>query len=236
MFSNKVIDTDVFLDMPATTQMLYFHLAMRADDDGFVDNPKRILRMIGASDDDLRVLIGKQFLVAFDTGVIVIRHWKLHNYLRNDRYHPTIHQQELSQLTEDETGAYAKLDTTGIPDGIPNGYQMDTEVRLGKDRIDKVKHKYGVDANVLLTDEEYEKLKTLFPEDYEQRIDDLSLYLSSKGKTYKNHFATIRNWDRMDKKRDAAAPHRMTPEEEQKRAWEAFLERHKDEPDGEHYD
>lgn len=89
MFAKTIIDSDAFLDMPASSQMLYFHLAMRADDDGFVNNPKKIQRMIGAADDDLKLLLVKNFILAFDTGIIVIRHWKIHNYIRNDRYTPT---------------------------------------------------------------------------------------------------------------------------------------------------
>ena len=81
MFSKSIIDSDLFLDMPATTQMLYFHLAMRADDDGFINDPKRIMRMIGASDDDMRILIAKQFVILFDSGIVVIKHWRIHNYI-----------------------------------------------------------------------------------------------------------------------------------------------------------
>lgn len=107
MFSKRVIDTDEFLDMPATAQMLYFHLAMNADDDGFVGKPKTIMRMCRASEDDLTVLLGKQFVISFDTGVIVIRHWRIHNYLRKDTYHPTIYEQEKSMLCLDKSDAYS---------------------------------------------------------------------------------------------------------------------------------
>ena len=132
--------------------------------------------------------------------------------------------------------------TLGTTVGTTLGTTSGTETRMIKnDKNEKnnnmsVRHRHGTHQNVLLTEEEYKKLQEEFPDDYESRIDDLSYYMKSKGKTYKDHSATIRNWDRMQKKRDAATPHRLTPEEEQKRAWEAFLERHKDEPDGEHYD
>ena len=82
MFTQKIIDSDAFLDMPLSTQALYFHLNMRADDDGFINNPKRIQRTIGASDDDLKLLIAKRFVICFENGVIVIKHWKMHNTLR----------------------------------------------------------------------------------------------------------------------------------------------------------
>ena len=89
MFSMKIVDSDAFLDMPHSTQNLYFHLNMRADDDGFINNPKKIQRMLGASDDDLKLLLAKRFILAFDSGIIVIKHWRMHNTLRKDRYHPT---------------------------------------------------------------------------------------------------------------------------------------------------
>ena len=98
MFTQKIVDSDAFLDMPLTTQALYFHLNMRADDDGFVNNPKKIQRMICASDDDLKLLIAKRFLLAFENGVVVIKHWRMHNLLRKDRYNPTQYQEYMEQL------------------------------------------------------------------------------------------------------------------------------------------
>ena len=130
MFAKTIIDSDAFLDMPLSAQALYFHLSMRADDDGFVNNPKKIQRMVGASDDDGKLLAMKRFILNFESGVIVIKHWKIHNYIRNDRYKETVYQAEKSMLVEKENKAY----TFGIPDGIPNGYQMETQVSIGKDR------------------------------------------------------------------------------------------------------
>ena len=213
MFAKTIIDSDAFLDMPLSTQVLYFHLSMRADDDGFVNNPRKIQRMIGSSDDDLKLLMVKQFLIAFESGVVVIKHWKIHNYIRNDRYKPTIYQDERKQLEESESKAYEL--------GIPNGYQMDTQVRLGKDSIDKdslvedsissapapekpTRHKYGYYKNVLLSDEDMEKLKSEFPEDWQKRIERLSEYIASKGAKYKNHLATIRAWAKKDADRRSA--------------------------------
>lgn len=98
MFAKTIIDSDAFIDMPLSTQALYFHLSMRADDDGFINNPKKIQRMIGASDDDIKVLLTKRYIIAFDSGVIVIKHWKIHNYIRNDRYKPTVHIEEKAQV------------------------------------------------------------------------------------------------------------------------------------------
>ena len=106
MFAKTIIDSDAFLDMPLTTQALYFHLSMRADDDGFINNPKKLQRMIGASDDDLKLLAAKDFIIPFDTGIVVIKHWKIHNYIRNDRYKPTVYQREKESLSIRENGAY----------------------------------------------------------------------------------------------------------------------------------
>ena len=138
MFAKTIIDSDAFLDMPLSTHALYFHLSMRADDDGFINNPKKIQRMIGSSDDDLKLLIAKNFIIPFESGIVVIKHWKIHNYIRNDRYKETVYQEERKQLSEKENKAYTFV---GLPSGIPNGrqvvYQMDTQVRLGKDSIGK---------------------------------------------------------------------------------------------------
>lgn len=143
MFTKKITDSDAFLDMPASTQALYFHLNMSADDDGFVNNPKKIQRMVGANDDDLKLLIAKSFIITFESGVIVIKHWRMHNYVRNDRYKPTDYIEEKSFLSVKQNNAYtldvSKLDTVGIP----NGNQMATKclpvVSVGKDRLGKVR-------------------------------------------------------------------------------------------------
>ena len=209
MFAKTIIDSDVFLDMPLSTQALYFHLSMRADDDGFINNPKKIQRMIGASDDDLKVLVMKRFILPFDSGVVVIKHWRMHNYIRNDRYKETVYQEEKAQLLLKENGAYTQVATLGIPDGN----QVETQVRLGKDRVrlelgeDSVeeaqppkstRHKYGMYENVLLSDEEFQKLQEEFPHDHFERIERLSEYIASHGKKYKSHLATIRAWARKD--------------------------------------
>ena len=133
MFAKSVIDSDMFLDMSLSTQALYFHLAMRADDDGFVNNPKRIQRMIGASDDELKILIAKQYIFPFESGVVVIKHWKVHNYIQKDRYHPsTLSEKQLLKVNNDNT--YEVLDTECIQPCIQDGNIG--KVRLGKVRLD----------------------------------------------------------------------------------------------------
>ncbi len=106
MFNNSVIGSDEFLEMPDSSQNLYFHLSMQADDDGFVDNWKSIMRMTGKKEDDLKILITKSFVIPFDTGVLVIRHWRLNNYIQKDRYKDTIHKEEKALLTTDENNVY----------------------------------------------------------------------------------------------------------------------------------
>ena len=141
MFAKTIIDSDAFLDMPLSAQALYFHLSMRADDEGFVNNPKKIQRMVGASDDDCKLLVLKRFILAFESGVIVIKHWKIHNYIRNDRFKETVYVKEKSMLALNENNAYTEVDTVGIPSDNRLVYQMDTQVSIGKDSIGKDKRK-----------------------------------------------------------------------------------------------
>ena len=129
MFSLDIIDTDLFMEMPQTSRLLYYELCMRADDDGFVSSPKKIQKMVGCSDDDFKVLITKKFIIPFNTGIVVIRHWKIHNYIQKDRYKETIYLDEKRQLNQEENGMYTEC--------IQNVYNMDTQVRLGKDSIGK---------------------------------------------------------------------------------------------------
>lgn len=109
MFARAVIDSDLFLDMPLSTQALYFHLGMHGDDDGFVANPRKIQRMIGASDDDMKLLIVKGFVIIFESGVVVLRHWKIHNYIQADRYKSTLYTTEKSLLSCEKGKPYAFL-------------------------------------------------------------------------------------------------------------------------------
>ena len=332
MFAKTIIDSDAFLDMPLSSQSLYFHLSMRADDEGFINNPKKIQRMIGASDDDAKMLIAKKFIIPFESGVVVIKHWKIHNYIRADRLVPTKYADERDCLAVKDNGAYTLVDgmntleeldakdkrklaykesslpysfsykmkrafegktcpvcgktmtsscKTSMPTiqhNIPiskggahelenisiicescNTSIRDTEtdelnnaevvemwdkivaaekngikwfwntellessdvsqmsVRcqsddgIGKDRIGKDKDKYGEFGNVLLKKEEFEKLKEKFPQDYMERIDSLSEYMRSKGKTYKDHYATILSWARKEERENRDKPKPIEP-------------------------
>lgn len=197
MFSLKIVDTDNFLDMSPTAQLLYFHLAMRADDDGFVSSPKKISRMVTQGDDDMRVLIAKEFIIPFKSGVIVIKHWKENNYIQSDRKHNTIYSEEMALLSEDLNGVY-KMDTESTQDVS----KMDTEVRLGKVRLGKVMNT-GTKVPMFIkpTFEELNQycLQTGLVIDPNQFLDYYTAngWLVGKNKM-KDWKATIRNWSRKD--------------------------------------
>ena len=139
MFAKTIIDSDAFLDMPTSTQAFYFHLGMRADDDGFINNPKKIQKIVGGNDDDFKLLIAKRFIIPFESGVVVIKHWKIHNYIQSDRYKPTLYQEEKRQLVTKDNKGYTVLETvdnsTMYTECIQDGYTG--KVRLGKDRLGK---------------------------------------------------------------------------------------------------
>ena len=199
MFTKKIIDSDAFLDMPLTTQALYFHLNMRADDDGFVNNPKKIGRMIGATDDDLKLLLAKRFVLGFESGVIVIKHWRMHNLIRSDRYHKTEYEDEFSHLEVKENGSYTELATTCLP----NGNQVSPEDRLGKDRLGK--DRLGNSNNKRFTPPTIQDVKAYCIQrgnevDPERFID----FYESKGwmvgkNKMKDWKAAVRNWERKEK-------------------------------------
>ena len=150
MFAKTIIDSDAFLDMPQSTQLLYFHLAMRADDDGFVNKPKSIMRDSRSNDDDIKLLMAKKFIIPFESGVIVIKHWRIHNLIRLDRYNETKYTEEKSTLYLDDLGAYTQSkhkavalpstkDSGGKPielgGGLPSVNQRLPQDRLGKDSV-----------------------------------------------------------------------------------------------------
>lgn len=215
MFAKTIIDSDTFLDMPLSTQALYFHLSMRADDEGFINNPKKILRMIGASEDDLKVLLAKNFLLRFVSGVIVIKHWRIHNYIQKDRFKPTLYETEKKMLTATTQG----YEISGSIPCIQDAYTVDTECiqsvytdknSIDKDSIDKdsiddkeqakpaartPKHTYGDFRNVKLTDVEYSKLADKYGIDkVAEAISFLDEYIEEKGYKSKSHYLSMIRW------------------------------------------
>lgn len=178
MFAKTIIDSDAFLEMPLSSQTLYFHLSMRADDEGFINNPKSIMRIVGAKDDDMKLLIAKKFIIPFESGVVVIKHWKIHNYIQNDRFTPTKYPDEKAMLTVDKNSTY-QIENNQC---IQNGYTMDTQVRLGKVRE-------GKDSK----EEDTKKKTSRFAP---PSIDELNSYISSNNynvnaETFINHYETV---------------------------------------------
>lgn len=171
MFAKTIIDSDAFIDMPVTARLLYYDLAMRADDDGFVNSPKKIMRMVGASQDDLGILIMRKFILPFDNGVVVIKHWRIHNYIKNDRYKETTYKEQKAQLELDENKAYRLKPALQIQDGtkmepvcIQSGSNMDTQVRLGKVRLGKDREYTRAGARTREdTDQRFEQFWTAYP-------------------------------------------------------------------------
>ena len=148
MFTMKIVDSDAFLDMPATTQCLYFHLNMRADDDGFIGNPKRIMKITGASEDDLRLLIAKRFVLTFEDGVIVIKHWRMHNTLSRDRYTETSYIDEKRMLLLKENGSYSLASGNVIDDTkLIERSNRQTQQRRNKDAT-KTHSDKGLDIDI----------------------------------------------------------------------------------------
>lgn len=130
MFSKTIIDSDSFLDMPISARLLYYDLAMRADDDGFINSPKKIMKFIGATNDDMNILIMRKFIIPFDNGVVVIKHWRIHNYIRKDTYNETSYKEQKALLELDENKAYRLSNDCSVDD-------PSTQVRLGKVSIGK---------------------------------------------------------------------------------------------------
>ena len=223
MFSKAIIDSDAFLDMPVTTQLLYFHLSMRADDDGFINKPKSIMRACGGNDDDMKILIAKKFIIPFESGIVVIKHWKIHNLIAKDRYTETTYKEEKATLMLDEKNAYTLC--------IQDVNKVETQVSIGKDSIDKYRVvevsgeesqengngndtdvEKGVDNSklefmggtlgkgvILITDAQKDVLlDKLGIEVFNHYIDKLSTFIIKKEANVGNHYKTILKWAEED--------------------------------------
>jgi hypothetical protein len=218
MFAKTIIDSDAFIDMPLSTQALYFHLSMRADDDGFINNPKKITRMIGASEDDFKVLVLKNFIIPFESGIIAIKHWKIHNYIPKDRYKPTVYTEEKTLLESKDNGAYTRC--------IQPVYKTETQVRLSKvslskDKVVEVSDNVDTDNNenvensvnnsfellggtlgkgvVLLTPAQSDALLDKLGLDaFNHYVEKLATFIIDKGAKVSNHYKTILKWAEED--------------------------------------
>ena len=223
MFSLDIVDSDAFISMPLSTQALYFHLSMRADDDGFVKNPKRIQRDIGSNEDDLKVLITKRFILPFDSGIVVIKHWKINNNIRSDRYKPTTYIEEKSSLVVKENGAYTEAHTIGIPSDNQVGDNWLPQVSIGKGSIGLGKgscssedDNNGTDTEdetfelmggtlgqnvVLLTPAQSDALlEKLGLDAFNHYVKKLASFIIDKNATVGNHYKTILKWAEEDAK------------------------------------
>lgn len=222
MFSKAIIDSDAFLDMPVTSQLLYFHLSMRADDDGFINKPKSIMRSCGGNDDDMKLLIAKKFIIPFESGIVVIKHWKIHNLIAKDRYTETNYKEEKATLMLDEKNAYTLCIQNGntgkvsivkdsivkdrVVEGSENGNQeTDLEDDENVDNpVDSSTLEYmggtlgkGV---VLLSDAQREELLDKLGFDaFNYYINRLSTFIIQKGASVKNHYKTILKWAEEDR-------------------------------------
>lgn len=182
MFSIDVTETDTFLEMPLTAQALYFHLAMRGDDDGFVSNPRSIMRVTGCSENDLKTLAESGYIITFRSGVIVISDWKANNYLRGDRYKPTTFQNELSMLTETANKRYVLESGNQVPTvGIPTENQVTTQYRIEEnravvDRVATAAAESRVDSDLAEIVQHFERVIGIFPR---SALDKLQRYRDS---------------------------------------------------------
>ncbi len=237
MFAKSITDSDAFLDMPLSSQALYFHLGMEADDDGFVGNPKRIQRIIGGNEDDIKVLIGKKFLITFENGVVVIKHHRINNNWDRHNCKRTTYLDQFNLLRVKENRAYTLDETKG--DRAQTVFSLDSVFRGEERRIEEKKGEEsktpappskpsapkkekapekiacGEFGNVMLSQEE----KTALVDRYgfataKQLVTSADLYIGSTGTKYKSHYLTILNWARKDKvpERSKTVPIKDAPE------------------------
>lgn len=143
MFAKTIIDSDAFIDMPMSARLLYYDLGMRADDDGFINSPKKIMNFIGATKDDMNILILRKFIIPFESGVVVVKHWRIHNYIRKDTYSETAYKEEKSMLELDENRSYRlNNDQSGRFVDEPSTQVRIGKVSIGKDSIGKDSQEY----------------------------------------------------------------------------------------------
>ena len=202
MFAKTIIDSDAFLDMPLSSQALYFHLSMRADDEGFINNPKKIQRMIGCSDDDLKILLAKCFIIPFESGIVVIKHWKINNYIQNDRFKPTLYTDERARLTVKDNGAYT-MNAGALPDVsnvytdcIQDVYETDTQVSIGKRSVDKPStDKPSIDKPSLIVCTEPSEVSA--PEPIPESVPDVPAIGLNDGSEWRPTVADMDEWQKL---------------------------------------
>lgn len=212
MFAKTIIDSDAFIDMPLSTQALYFHLSMRADDDGFINNPKKIMRMIGASEDDYKVLCLKRFIIPFDSGIVVIKHWKIHNYIQKDRYKPTVYTEEKAALTSKDNGVYTECIQDGytgkvskVKDSIVEYRVVEGSTNVSNENDENVDNfvdnsfeymggQLGKGVVILTNAQREALLEKLGIDAFDHYVDRLSSFILRKDAKVGNHYQTILKW------------------------------------------
>jgi len=203
MFAKSIVLSDAFLDMPLSARCLYFTLGMLADDDGFVSGPKSIMRQCGASEDDMKMLLAKRYILSFESGVIVIKHWRINNYLRSDRYQQTTYIEEKDTLTLDQKGAYTEINKAGIPSmGIPS---------IGKDRLGKDKK-----DNKKFTPPTFEEVEA-YAKERGNKVDPKFFFeYFTEGKWIDSTGKPVRNWKQKMVSWEKHNPPKKTPAEDKK--------------------
>ena len=213
MFSLSVIDTDRFLDMSASAQALYFHLGMHGDDDGFVSAPRKIARAAGCNDDDLRLLIAKNFVIPFESGVVVITDWNINNTLKNDRYHETVYLQEKSKLCIDSNGRYA-VGTKMEPNWNQSGTDLEPEHNVTKLNITENRERAAKPPRPRFVPPSVEEVKAYCIErnngiDAAAFVDFYTAngWKQARGKSIVDWRAAVRTWERREQKPKEADPY-----------------------------
>ena len=209
MFSRTVMESDRFINLLPSAQVLYVFLCLAADDDGAVSNPQTVARTVGSNAGDMDELVKAGFIIAFETGIVVVCHWRAHNKIQKDRYKPSMYKTEFAKIKLD--GNVYRLANNLDTKCIQAVSNTDSQVRIDEDRVGEhsvgeidlpcgssaLTKPYGEFRNVMLSDEEITKLKSDVP-DYAEYIEALSGYIERTGKRYKSHYATIKAWYRRD--------------------------------------
>ena len=206
MFAKTIIDSDAFLEMPTTSQLLYFHLSMRADDDGFVNKPKSLMRMVGCKDDDLKLLFVKKFLIPFESGVVVIKHWKIHNYIRKDTYTETKYKEEKATLEMDENNAYRLTGGSPLQLRDESVTSPSTQDRLGK--VSTGKDRLGEDIEEA---EPPTRSKRFVP----PAVDEVREYCEERGNSvdpqrFVDYYSSNRTWEQREKTQSRPASNKSS--------------------------